>query len=119
MMPGCDLISDALPFGRLWYQQADAAVGYAKFYSRSQPGEVRAFDATGALIAAENWPGDFRERWASVAVVIPHDIPPLLFLAALAKDGQDFVGCFCGSEAFANAAVGQKLRDGSQGAQMS
>jgi hypothetical protein len=33
---GFDLISDALPFGRLWYQQADAAVGYAKFYSRSQ-----------------------------------------------------------------------------------
>jgi hypothetical protein len=59
---GFDLLSEALPFGRLWYQQADAAIGYAKFYSRSQPGEVRVFDATGALIAAENWPGDFRER---------------------------------------------------------
>ena len=33
-----DLISDALPFGRLWYGQPNAisnAVGYAKFYSRS------------------------------------------------------------------------------------
>ena len=31
---GVDLISDALPFGRLWYGAADAianAIGYAKF----------------------------------------------------------------------------------------
>lgn len=39
---GFDLISDALPFGRLWYGDADAAVGYAKFYSRSQRAELRA-----------------------------------------------------------------------------
>jgi hypothetical protein len=35
---GVDLISDALPFGRLWYSEPDAitnAIGYAKFYSRS------------------------------------------------------------------------------------
>ena len=35
---GVDLISDALPFGRLWYAGTDAinnAIGYAKFYSRS------------------------------------------------------------------------------------
>jgi hypothetical protein len=35
---GVDLISDALPFGRLWYAGPNAisnAVGYAKFYSRS------------------------------------------------------------------------------------
>jgi hypothetical protein len=33
-----DLISDALPFGRLWYGEPNAisnAFGYAKFYSRS------------------------------------------------------------------------------------
>jgi hypothetical protein len=29
---GFDLISDALPFGRLWYTQPDAAVSYAKVY---------------------------------------------------------------------------------------
>jgi hypothetical protein len=32
---GVDLISDALPFGRLWYVEPDAvnnAIGYAKFY---------------------------------------------------------------------------------------
>ena len=35
---GVDLISDALPFGRLWYGEPDAinnAIGYAKFFSRS------------------------------------------------------------------------------------
>jgi hypothetical protein len=33
---GVDLISDALPFGRLWYDGPNAinnAIGYAKFYS--------------------------------------------------------------------------------------
>ena len=34
---GVDLISDALPFGGLWYGEPNAisnAIGYAKFYSR-------------------------------------------------------------------------------------
>jgi len=26
---GVDLVSDALPFGRLWYDQPDNAIGYA------------------------------------------------------------------------------------------
>ena len=33
---GFDLISDALPFGRLWYGEPDAinnAIGYATFFS--------------------------------------------------------------------------------------
>ena len=33
-----DLISDALPFGRLWYAEPNAisnAIGYAKIFSRS------------------------------------------------------------------------------------
>ena len=30
-----DLISDALPFGRLWYTKPDDAISYAKFFSRS------------------------------------------------------------------------------------
>jgi hypothetical protein len=40
---GVDLISDALPFGRLWYAEANAvsnAVDYAKFRSRSNDGPV-------------------------------------------------------------------------------
>jgi len=32
---GVDLISDVLPFGRLWYDQTDNAIGYALHYSRS------------------------------------------------------------------------------------
>jgi len=35
---GVDLISDTLPFGRLWYgdpNAIDIAVNYAKFFSRS------------------------------------------------------------------------------------
>jgi hypothetical protein len=35
---GVDLISEVLPFGRLWYGDANAvanAIGYAQFYSRS------------------------------------------------------------------------------------
>ena len=31
---GVDLISDALPFGRLWYDTPDNAIGYAQHYSR-------------------------------------------------------------------------------------
>jgi hypothetical protein len=41
---GVDLISDALPFGRLWYEGLDAvsnAVDYAKFYSRSHDAPVQ------------------------------------------------------------------------------
>jgi len=35
---GFDLISDVLPFGRLWYGEPNAvsnAIGYAEFYNRS------------------------------------------------------------------------------------
>ena len=41
---GVDPISDALPFGRLWYAEPDAinnGVGYAKFYSRSHDAVTR------------------------------------------------------------------------------
>jgi len=32
---GADLISDVLPFGRLWYDTPDNAIGYAMHCSRS------------------------------------------------------------------------------------
>jgi hypothetical protein len=41
---GIDLISDALPFGRLWYAGAETvanAIGYAQFYSRSHDAVIR------------------------------------------------------------------------------
>jgi hypothetical protein len=50
---GADLISDAPPFGRLWYGEPDAstnAIGYAKFYSRSHHAVIRVYDAAGNMI---------------------------------------------------------------------
>jgi hypothetical protein len=48
---GVDLISDALPFGRLWYTKPDDAVEYAKFRSRSHDAMIRAYDEAGNVIA--------------------------------------------------------------------
>ncbi len=50
---GVDLISDALPFGRLWYGQPDAisnAIGYAKFYSRSHDAVMHVCGDAGKVI---------------------------------------------------------------------
>jgi hypothetical protein len=61
---GFDLISDALPFGRLWYAEPNAisnAVGYAKFYSRSHPAVIRVFDEAGTVIQTDEHAGDFKE----------------------------------------------------------
>src|SRR4030095_12729488 len=47
---GVDLISDALPFGRLWYGEPNAvsnAIGYAKFFSRSHDAVIRVYDEAG------------------------------------------------------------------------
>jgi hypothetical protein len=38
---GVDLISDVLPFGRLWYTKPDDAIGYAEFRSRSHDAVIR------------------------------------------------------------------------------
>ena len=61
---GVDLISDALPFGRLWYGTPNAvsnAVGYAKFFSRSHDAEIRVFDKAGNVIETHENAGDFKE----------------------------------------------------------
>src|SRR5262245_19749162 len=42
---GVDLISDALPFGRLWYDTPDHAIGYAMHCSRSHDAVIRVYDA--------------------------------------------------------------------------
>src|SRR5437773_12444589 len=50
---GVDLISDALPFGRVWYGEPNAvanAISYAKFYSRSHDVVIRVYDAAGSVI---------------------------------------------------------------------
>ena len=61
---GVDLISDALPFGRLWYGESNAisnAIGYAKFYSRSHDAVIRVYDEAGNVIATHEHKGDFKE----------------------------------------------------------
>jgi len=50
---GVDLISDALPFGRLWYGEPNAisnAIDYAEFYSRSHNAVIRVYDEAGNVI---------------------------------------------------------------------
>jgi hypothetical protein len=49
---GFDLISDMLPFGRLWYGEPNAisnAVGYAKFFSRSHEAVIRVYDSASKM----------------------------------------------------------------------
>ena len=61
---GVDLISDALPFGRLWYDEPDAvsnAVGYAKHRSRSHNAVIRVYDEAGDVIETHEHAGEFRE----------------------------------------------------------
>jgi len=59
-----DLISDALPFGRLWYAEPNVianAIGYAKFFSRSNDAVIRVYDDPGNVIETHEHKGDFRE----------------------------------------------------------
>jgi hypothetical protein len=56
-----DLISDVLPFGRLWYDTPDDAIGYAQFYSRSHDAMIRVYDAAGNVIETHEHAGDFKE----------------------------------------------------------
>jgi hypothetical protein len=59
-----DVISDAMPFGRLWYVGPEAAAnatGYVKFYSRSHQAVIRVYDEAGNLIEAHKHAGDLRK----------------------------------------------------------
>jgi hypothetical protein len=57
---GVDLISDALPFRRLWYSGPDA-VEYAAFFSRSHDAVICVYDNTGNVIITHEHAGDFKE----------------------------------------------------------
>jgi hypothetical protein len=56
---GVDLISDALPFGRLWYDGPNAAsnaIGYASHYSRSHGAVIRVYgEADDHVITVRVW----------------------------------------------------------------
>jgi hypothetical protein len=61
---GVDLISDALPFGGLWYGEPNAvgnAVGYAKDHSRSHRAVIRVYDDAGNVIETHEHAGEFKE----------------------------------------------------------
>jgi hypothetical protein len=61
---GVDLISDVLPFGRLWYGEPSAAsnaVDYAKFYSRSHDAVIHVYDERGNVIETHEQVGEFKE----------------------------------------------------------
>jgi hypothetical protein len=61
---GVNLISDALPFGGLWYAGPNAisqAIDYAKFRSRSHHAVIRVFDDAGCVIQTHEHKGDFKE----------------------------------------------------------
>jgi hypothetical protein len=61
---GFNLISDALPFGRLWYGEPNAvanAIGYAEHRSRSHDAVIRVYDHAGNLIDMREQVGDFKE----------------------------------------------------------
>jgi hypothetical protein len=59
---GVDLISDVLPFGRLWYETPDHAIGYAMQFSRSHDAVIRVYDETGDVIETHEHKGDFK-KW--------------------------------------------------------
>jgi len=61
---GFDLISDALPFGRLWYGEPNAvsyAIGYAMHSSRAHDVVIRVYDSAGNVIETHERKGDFKE----------------------------------------------------------
>jgi len=57
---GVDLISDVLPFGRLWYDTPDNAIGCATHSSRSHDAVIRVCDAAGNVIETHQHKGDFK-----------------------------------------------------------
>jgi hypothetical protein len=53
-----------LPFGRLWYGDANAvanAIGYAEHFSRSHDAVIRVYDGAGYVIETHEHKGDFKE----------------------------------------------------------
>jgi hypothetical protein len=62
---GINLLSDALPFGRLWYDGPNAisnAIGYVNHYSRSHYVVIRVYDDASNVIETHERKGQFKER---------------------------------------------------------
>ena len=50
-----------LPFGRLWYDTPDNAIGFAMHSSRSHDAVIRVYDDAGNVIEMHEHKGDFKE----------------------------------------------------------
>jgi len=66
---GIDLISDVLPFGRLWYETPDHAIGYAMHSSRSHDAVIRVYDDAGNLIETLKYKAEFHKAVSFCYVV--------------------------------------------------
>jgi hypothetical protein len=58
---GVDLISDALPLGRLRYDTPANAIGYAMHSSRSHDAVIRVYHDAGNAIETHEHKGDLKE----------------------------------------------------------
>ena len=61
---GVDVMSEALPFGRLWYGEPNAisnAIGYAEHRSRSHDAVIHVYDVAGNVIETHEHAEDFKE----------------------------------------------------------
>ena len=58
---GVDLISDVLPFDRLWYDTPDDAIGYAMHSSRSHHAVIHVYDDAGNVIETHEHTGGIKE----------------------------------------------------------
>ena len=67
---GVDVVSDALPFGSLWYGEPNAisnAIGYAKHRSRSHDAVIRVYDDAGDVIETDDQTGGFKGDFRDAA----------------------------------------------------
>jgi hypothetical protein len=61
---GFDLISDVLPFRRLWFDGPNAVmktIGYAEHYNRSHDAVIRVHDDAGNKVETHKHAGAFKE----------------------------------------------------------
>ena len=59
LRPYLDVFSDALPFGRLWYDTSDNAIGYAMHSSRSHDAMIRVYDVANDMVETLEHKGEF------------------------------------------------------------
>src|SRR6266700_2258633 len=80
---GFDLISEALPFGRLWYSEPNAisnAINYAKFFSRSHDAVIRVYNDAGNMIETHEHAAISKSGHRNATTAAPEILPPIFML---------------------------------------